>query len=177
LLRTKALRAIGLLDDSLFMYHEDLDLGWRLWRAGWRCVLAPDAVVYHAYEFSRSITKFYLMERNRWLVLFENMSIRTLILIAPALLLLEIGMLPYGMLKGWGWAKLRAMAFFLRPSTWSLIAKKRREKQATFRVPERVLLNRFVGTITDQEVANPLVTHVVNPLFSFYWRCVRKIAF
>jgi GT2 family glycosyltransferase len=34
-------------DESLFMYCEDVDLGWRLRLRGYGCVYAPAGVVYH----------------------------------------------------------------------------------------------------------------------------------
>lgn len=34
-------------DEALFMYCEDVDLGWRLRLRGYRCVYAPEAIVYH----------------------------------------------------------------------------------------------------------------------------------
>ena len=35
-------------DPAMFMYHEDVDLGWRLWIAGRRVVVCRDSVVHHA---------------------------------------------------------------------------------------------------------------------------------
>ena len=48
LIRREALLGIGGFDPAFFMYHEDVDLGWRLWLAGWRVVVCRDAVVLHA---------------------------------------------------------------------------------------------------------------------------------
>jgi GT2 family glycosyltransferase len=45
--RRAALDEVGLLDDAFFFSCEDVDLGWRLQLAGWRCIYAPRAVVYH----------------------------------------------------------------------------------------------------------------------------------
>lgn len=36
-----------IFDESLFMYCEDVDLGWRLRLRGYGCVYAPGAIVYH----------------------------------------------------------------------------------------------------------------------------------
>jgi GT2 family glycosyltransferase len=51
LYRRAALEAVRqegqILDESLFMYCEDVDLGWRLRLRGYACVYAPGAVVYH----------------------------------------------------------------------------------------------------------------------------------
>lgn len=41
--------ALGGFDPSFFMYHEDVDFGWRAWIAGWKVVVCRDAVVKHAF--------------------------------------------------------------------------------------------------------------------------------
>jgi len=48
LLRRSALEEVGGFDERLWMYAEDLDLGWRLRRAGYRTRYVPEARVRHA---------------------------------------------------------------------------------------------------------------------------------
>lgn len=45
--RRAMLDEIGLFDEDLFMYLEDVDLNWRAQLAGYRVIFAPQAVVYH----------------------------------------------------------------------------------------------------------------------------------
>jgi GT2 family glycosyltransferase len=45
--RPAMLEQVGLLDEAFFFSCEDVDLAWRAQLAGWRCVYAPRAVVYH----------------------------------------------------------------------------------------------------------------------------------
>jgi len=45
--RKSMLDQIGLLDEDFFYSCEDIDLAWRAQLAGWKCVYAPKAVVYH----------------------------------------------------------------------------------------------------------------------------------
>ncbi|MEA3377255.1 MAG: glycosyltransferase family 2 protein [Chloroflexota bacterium] len=45
--RRSMLQQVGLLDEDFFYSCEDVDLAWRAQLAGWRCVYAPRAVVYH----------------------------------------------------------------------------------------------------------------------------------
>jgi len=45
--RRSMLDEIGLLDDDFFFSCEDIDLAWRAQLAGWKCVFAPKAIVYH----------------------------------------------------------------------------------------------------------------------------------
>ena len=40
---------LGGFDPAFFMYHEDVDLGWRLWLLGRRVVVCPDSIVGHAF--------------------------------------------------------------------------------------------------------------------------------
>jgi GT2 family glycosyltransferase len=54
LIRREAWDAVGGFDQRQWMYAEDLDLAWRLRRAGWRTWFAPSAVVRHAGAASTS---------------------------------------------------------------------------------------------------------------------------
>ena len=47
LLRKEALDKIGLLDEDFFMYGEDIDLSYRLLKAGWENWHLPYAIVHH----------------------------------------------------------------------------------------------------------------------------------
>ena len=71
LVRTKALRQVGLLDESFFMYGEDLDWAYRIKKAGWKVYYNPWVTVLHykraasrhsrkaSYEFYRAMHIFY----------------------------------------------------------------------------------------------------------------------
>jgi len=45
--RRAMLDQVGLLDEDFFYSCEDVDLAWRAQLAGWQCIYAPRAVVYH----------------------------------------------------------------------------------------------------------------------------------
>jgi GT2 family glycosyltransferase len=49
LMRRGEFFALGGFDRSFFMYHEDVDLGWRLWLAGRRVVVCERSVVHHRF--------------------------------------------------------------------------------------------------------------------------------
>jgi N-acetylglucosaminyl-diphospho-decaprenol L-rhamnosyltransferase len=55
LLRRSAFASAGGFDDRQWMYAEDLDLGWRLYDAGWRTRFEPKARVLHASGASTEI--------------------------------------------------------------------------------------------------------------------------
>lgn len=50
LVRREAFQAVGGFDESQWMYAEDLDLCWRLARAGWHTLYEPDATVHHDHS-------------------------------------------------------------------------------------------------------------------------------
>lgn len=68
--RRTVLDRIGLLDEDFFFSCEDVDLGWRAQLAGFKCVYAPRAVVYHKLKASGGgATASYYDGRNFiWLI-------------------------------------------------------------------------------------------------------------
>lgn len=71
LVRREAIARVGLLDDTFFMYGEDLDWAFRIKQAGWRVLYAPQVTVLHVkraasrhsprarIEFWRAMEIFY----------------------------------------------------------------------------------------------------------------------
>ena len=71
LLRAEALRVVGGLEPAYFAYLEDVDLAWRLRKAGYKAILVPDAVAVHEGSASTgegSWLKAFLVARNRRLL-------------------------------------------------------------------------------------------------------------
>jgi N-acetylglucosaminyl-diphospho-decaprenol L-rhamnosyltransferase len=79
LVRREAFEAVGGFDESYFMYAEDVDLCWRLGRAGWTVGYVPDAEVTHhqgvstdrhpyrmIVEHHRSLVRFWLRTTPGW---------------------------------------------------------------------------------------------------------------
>lgn len=65
---------IGVFDEDLVMYCEDVDLDWRAQMAGHRCRYVPDAIVRHRLSASAGgIVASYLVARNRPLVAVMNL--------------------------------------------------------------------------------------------------------
>lgn len=73
LIRTEALRKVGLMDENYFHYWEDVDLSFRMQKGGWELGYVPDSVIYHheggslathspraAFFYSRSVVRFFL---------------------------------------------------------------------------------------------------------------------
>jgi len=68
ILRVEALRRVGGLEPAYFAYFEDVDVAWRLRRAGYRALLVEGAVAVHEGSASTgegSWLKTFLVARNR----------------------------------------------------------------------------------------------------------------
>lgn len=56
MVRRKVIDQIGLLDESYFMYAEDIDWSYRIKQAGWKIVFLPDARVLHKKKQSGRVS-------------------------------------------------------------------------------------------------------------------------
>lgn len=137
LLRRAMLEEVGLFRPEFFAYLEDVDLAWRARLAGWRCLLAPKAVVRHVYSATGgqdSPFKAFYLARNRWLVLYLNLPAGLWLRYAPLILAYDLAACTYGVLSGkheiWR-GRLAALRMF--PS----LRQERRTVQRLRRVPLR----------------------------------------
>jgi GT2 family glycosyltransferase len=75
LFRRSTFLSAGGFDERFFMYHEDVDLGWRLWLLGHRILTSPNSIVYHHFGASTRAAR----SMNWREVLGERNNIRTLV--------------------------------------------------------------------------------------------------
>ena len=111
LYRREMLDEVGFFDPSFFAYYEDLDLAWRGRLAGWRCVTAPAAVVYHVHSAtSGKMSPFtvYHVQRNKWFVIVKNWPAALLVKRLPLVLAFDLAALVLALLRGRGLAAARA---------------------------------------------------------------------
>jgi len=172
LFKRETLGKIGLFDEEFWMYNEDQDLGWRIWLAGWRCVLATNAVVYHKYQFPLGKRKYYWMDRNRILSIIKNYQLSTLLFISFAFVMMEFGLLLFSLLRGLFREKLKVYKYFTSIKNWHYIMQARRETQALRRVADKDILKIFSGRIWYEEIGG-WELKVFNLLFENYWRIVK----
>jgi GT2 family glycosyltransferase len=175
LLRAAALRQVGLLDATLFLYQEDQDLGLRLRLAGWRARLAPRSLVWHHYAFSRNPAKYFWLERNRYLVLARNLRLRSLLVLAPLLAVAELGMLAVALSGGWLRQKLRADAALLSPRLWAQVRAGRRRGAALRRIPDRELARWFTPVLDFEGLEGGWLPRRLRAPMALAWRLVRPL--
>lgn len=91
--RATLLDTVGGFDERFFAYHEESDLCMRALQRGWKCVYAPEAVVYHygSASFGRHSKTFcYLHERNRFWFMYKNYTSNFILKHLASLLWFEV---------------------------------------------------------------------------------------
>jgi GT2 family glycosyltransferase len=173
-IRADLFRDLGGFTPELFIYHEDLELGWRVRMRGMRIIAVPDADVLHDYDYSRNPTKNYFMERNRLIFVASAYSGRLLLLVAPALLAAEAGLSLVALREGWFRDKARGWAWLAQHARW--LAEHRRRLQSERRVPDRELAKHLAGVIDPKMIDLPAIAKMANPVLDRYWSLVRRLA-
>jgi N-acetylglucosaminyl-diphospho-decaprenol L-rhamnosyltransferase len=161
------------LDREYFMYGEDLDLGLRLWLAGYRVGLVPSARVLHNYEFDKGTYKWFWLERNRWRTVLSVYPGALLALLAPALLAAELGLLAIAAREGWLWAKLRAQAATVADLASTLA--RRRRVQRTRQIDAAEFAGHLTSSLDSPYLAGAAANPVIRVPQALYWRMVRRI--
>lgn len=160
------------------MYHEDSDLSWRMRISGFTIQYVPSGTIFHDYKYQPNPSyqtfthKFHLHERNRLITLLKNYSIKSLLLLLPMMLLMEVALNAYAIGKGLSGAKLSTY-----PELWKnrkYIQKARSIIQKNRVLSDREATKHFVGGITFKEFSHPLLNLILNPIFELYWSAVRK---
>ena len=120
-------------------FVEDVDLSYRAWKNGWKCLLEPSATVYH--ETSSTILSLhrkrkikFIGDRNRTMFLWLNIT--DLPLIASYFVLLPFSML-YDI---FAFRKYKFVGFFMAMRHLSKIAVGRRKRKGLFKVTDKEVI-------------------------------------
>lgn len=177
LMRVDLINQFGPLDQDYFLYHEDIEYSFRLKTLGFKTATVRDAIFYHKYNFSRSKTKFYYIERNRLGLLHSFLKWPTLLLFLPIAIVLEGGMLIFAVKSGWLEEKIRAWKYWFKKENRKIWKEKRRLIQSGRKISDRELIKSFVGSISyeDRDFQSGLLKYFGNPLMAAYWWVIRNI--
>ena len=138
-----AFKNAGGFDERYFMYVEDIDLGFRLQLAGYRCLFVPEARVHHigsATTGRESAFSVYHGHRNLVWNYFKNMPLGLLLLGLPLHLIATLLLLVTAFRRGQGTTMLKAKRDALLGLPDYL-----RERQKTIR---NVSVSRILGVVS-----------------------------
>ena len=143
----KVLEKVGLLDEFLFLYHDDLDLGWRAAQIGINSYYVPESKIFHAesYSLKWSAKKFYWLERNRKYCLKTHYSKDTYKKMSFSLMLVDLSIWIFYISKGFLNAKIRAELDILKNK--KIIENKYLELEKKKIISDKELIKKFPDEI------------------------------
>jgi len=177
LVRASTIAELGAWETGFFMYHEDVEWSLRLRIAGYDIHLVRDSIFFHKYQFSRSITNFFWMERNRYGVLLMYYRWPTLALLSPMLAVMELGQIFFAIKRGWFSERKKLYAYWVKKESWQMWLAKRKRIQSLRTRTDRYMLSYTVPTIAFQEkfMEHWLLSHVANPIMTVYYWFIRAV--
>ena len=174
-----------LFDEGLIFNLEDHDLGLRANLLGFIIMAVPGVTVLHgsgtsglSYRPGRDVsaTRMYCLIRNRWWIILRYFSLRTLILLAPLLLIFETLQLAGLCYKGWGREWLRA--FVDTGKHLPVLFAERKEYQKQRQRADRDILRGGNLPLTQAMSSSMAVRNMVKIFEVFmrlYWSLVKKL--
>ena len=169
------LNKIGLLDPFLFLYHDDLDLGWRAAHVGINSFYVPKSIIYHAesYSIKWSSKKFYWLERNRKYCLLTHYSKETYAKMRLSLFLVDLCVWLFYLSKGFLGAKIKAELDIYRNRKAIQIRYNQLEKIKT--VSDKELIKKFPDEIfVPKNVSGQIFNQLFNNILSALSKKVKK---
>ena len=172
LLRKEVAERADLFDEDFFFGWEDGDFTFRLTCAGFACLAVPQVVVHHD-SAPRDPSHVFYQVRNRWFFILKNYSSYTIFLIAPALILYEIFLSLFLLMKGMFAAYIRANVSVIR--NLHVLRAKRKHVLTGKSMKDRDLLctgDVYAGGIIGENTMLRTFKSFANTIFDAYWRII-----
>jgi len=166
---------VGLLDSFLFLYHDDLDLGWRASQIGINSYYVPKSKIYlvESYSLKWSAKKFYWLERNRKYCLLTHYSKNTYAKMYSSLCLVDLFVWFFYLSKGFLGAKIKAELDIRRNRKFIETKYQELEKKKT--VPDEKLIKEFPDEIfVPTNVSDNFMNESFNSILSKLSKKVKK---
>jgi len=166
---------VGLLDSFLFLYHDDLDLGWRASQIGINSYYVPKSKIYHveSYSLKWSAKKFYWLERNRKYCLLTHYSKNTYAKMYSSLCLVDLFVWFFYISKGFLGAKIKAELDIRRNR--KLIETKYQELEKKKTVPDEKIIQEFPDEVfVPTNVSDNFMNGSFNSVLSKLSKKVKK---
>lgn len=172
---SKVLERLELFDPFIFLYHDDLDLGWRALQQGIKSYYVPRSVIYHvkSYNLKWSAQKFFWLERNRKYCLLTHYSKRTYEKMAPWLLMTDILVWLVYFSKGFIREKIRAEQEIRKNK--HKISNRYNELESKKLISDEEVIQYFSDIIfVSKNISGGLASSIFNSILGFLSKRARR---
>ena len=169
------LKKVGLFDPFIFLYHDDLDLGWRASQLGIKSYYVPASIIYHAESYSLrwNAEKFYWLERNRKYCLLTHYSKQTYSKIFSTLLLVDFFVWMFYLTRGFLGSKIRAELNIIKNR--KKIQKRYEELESKKIISDKELIIKFPDSLyVPSNVSGKNTNSVFNSLIERLSKTAKK---
>ena len=173
---TEILKKVDLFDSFLFLYHDDLDLGWRAAQLGIKSYYVPNSKVHHveSYNLKWSSKKFFWLERNRRYCLLTHYSKNTCKKIQVYLILVEMMVWLFYLSKGFISAKIKAEIDIIKNK--DQIRSKYEEIESKKLVLDKELIKIFPDEIfVPKNVSGKIGSRIFNSILSVLSKKAKRV--
>jgi GT2 family glycosyltransferase len=157
-------------EEEFFAFAEDANISIKCWQMGLSVLYVPQARALHFYEFSRVREKMYLVEKNRLINLLTLYDLSSLLLLAPAILAVEAGVLVLSIKGGWAGQKIRGWFWVIRNFAFIKRSRRKNRSRKSDTTWTRVV-NDSLNVPIDLGFQAP---EFVNRALKFYFQIVSK---
>ena len=156
MVRKKIFNQLGKFDEKYFIFHEDIDLCWRVLLSGYQIAALPEAIVYHFIgasaggnfpgpeKYQSTILRRYYSERNNLRTILKNYSLISLFFVLPVYLFINFGEILLFILV----LKPKMIFYYLKAYLWNIInikdtIKKRNTIQGKRKISDLELIRKM----------------------------------
>jgi GT2 family glycosyltransferase len=183
MIRQDLMRTLGAFSEDFDQYDsgfhaslEEADLSWRAQLLGYRIELVEDSILYHKHKWNRlHARRFASRECGRYLTVLRNYELRTILLLLPVFVYLEVMTLAFAAFKGREWVqrKIHVWGWILKNTR--RIHEMRRRVQRLRVISDGPILRRMSPTISFSYTINMgpignVVNRMTDLLFTLYYR-------
>lgn len=177
-IRKEVFKELGGFDPDFFLYLEDVDLSWRARLAGYKIMFVPASIVYHKFRLTIAPWKEFYLERNRYLMLLKNCSVKMLILMSPALFVCEVVTWGHAVLNGYSYMYNKLKAYYWILTNPGKIINKRNVEQKNRRIKNKEFIKLLEWKIPFEQIIQNRIMHIAaNKIFnSFFGKYYKLMA-
>jgi GT2 family glycosyltransferase len=151
IVRRNVIEKIGLFDPVYFIYYEETDLCWRIWLAGYKVAVIPEAVVYHygggvmtQKDPQKKYLMFFRLRRNHITTMLKNYSLPNIFKYTlPFLAMMLVTAIKWSLSEERVKARAYYSAFLWVFSHIGLIVRRRRFIQKIRKISDEELMSKM----------------------------------